>query len=492
MPNNPFLTLTSDAVTANRLARLQDTLRSLEISTREEYQAEIYSLVNSVLNLQGKMQPLLPVRGGSPAAVGDLTGSLTRLNLDATDLAAELLAIENQAGDLYNLTATQQNALRQTIREGLFLSTPAHFVEGFLHDTQLAAGYSATLDYNAGAAMLPLVKETPVKPVLSLGLGSRGSTSSLLTSLAQPTLGMAFVWDGPVLELIFTCNTPQILNRLQIQLDTYDGLEITALTTSPDGTLTQDVLEDMGISFLLMDATSGKYTGDVILDFPPRYVTQGRIRFEDRAGTAQIALRSLSFSSRQYSPTGTLTTLPIELARADATFLAEQSVTAPYTTITHQLSPDGVNFQNIDPGPVSLPRPCWYRALLQRSDAAFQNSQSALAASGASTAPNDSYTLESQSSVPLGNGVLERKIVLSNVSGGLILNDTPMPNTLRVQGASVFLGSGDYTLKGKQITFTGPQGLVTLTYQTSALGSAALAALKNYFTPLLSQVEFQA
>jgi len=72
-----------------------------------------------------------------------------------------------------------------------------------------------------------------------------------------------FLGDAPVIP------SPTIVNRLQIALDTYAGLEITNLTSSPDGLVFNDVLADLDVPMIILDATSGKCSGDVIIDFPP-------------------------------------------------------------------------------------------------------------------------------------------------------------------------------------------------------------------------------
>jgi hypothetical protein len=124
---NSLLLDSNDSVIADRLSRLQDSLRSLTLSTREDYQAAVYSLVNTVLNLGDNMQTLIQVRS-KPAIVGDLTQNLTLLNQDSNDIAAEILRIENSAGDLYNLAAASQNALRQLIRQSIYISNQQQFI----------------------------------------------------------------------------------------------------------------------------------------------------------------------------------------------------------------------------------------------------------------------------------------------------------------------------------------------------------------------------
>jgi hypothetical protein len=50
----------------------------------------------------------------------------------------------------------------------------------------------------------------------------------------------------------------------------------------------------------------------------------------------------------------------------------------------------------------------------------------------------------------------------------------------------------DFTLTGATLTFAATQALVTISYQTSALGASALASLQNYYSPLLYEARFQA
>jgi hypothetical protein len=58
---------------------------------------------------------------------------------------------------------------------------------------------------------------------------------------------------------------------------------------------------------------------------------------------------------------------------------------------------------------------------------------------------------------------------------------------------SLFLKSTtDFTLTGNTLTFTATQALVTISYQTSALGASALTSLQGYYSPLLYEASFQA
>jgi len=201
---NSLLLDSNDSVIADRLSRLQDSLRGLTLSTREEYQAAVYSMVNTVLNLGDNMQTLTQIRS-KPAIVGDLSQNLTLLNQDSNDIAAEILRIENSAGDLYNLAAASQNALRQLIRQSIYISNQQQFLAPFIDDSVLQPGYTATLDYNAGLATLPLGTQTLLSPTFSIGIGSSGSAVNAISNLSSTTVGTSFQWSGSSLEMLLRC-----------------------------------------------------------------------------------------------------------------------------------------------------------------------------------------------------------------------------------------------------------------------------------------------
>lgn len=480
----------NDSVTADRLSRLQDSLRALQLSTREGYQAAVYSMVNAVLNLGDEMQTLENVRP-RPAIVGDLTTNLTRLNQDSTDIAAEMLRIESNAGDLYNLAAASQNALRQLIRQAIYCSNKKQCMLPFIDDSTLQSGYTASIDFNAGVATLPLSKQTQVAPTITVGLGSVGKALTDISVLASPAIGSSFEWSGSTLELILSFPAATTVNRLIFDLDTYDGLEITTLTSSPDGLVFNDVLADLDVPAIVMDATSGKCSGDVVLDFPPRLVQQMRIVIEGRAGQTSFGLRSLSAFNRSYQSNGTLTTNPIYLSSTEVQFSTDELVSSPFSSVTHQISTDGVNFISVDPGVVTVTKPFWYRAVLSRSDSAFSQKSSPLLPIAATA--NAPYTVKSQTTQSLNNGIVEQTIVLSNVTGPVTFQNAPLPGSFQVQVGSIYLNKGtDYSLNGSTLTLTANQSLVTITFQTSALGAAALASLKNFYSPLLYKVSFKA
>jgi hypothetical protein len=477
----------------DRLGRLLGDIRLLQLATREEYQAEVFSRVNGVLALGNHMRPLILVTPEGPATVGDVSGNFAQLNQDAIDIASQLQRVETSAAQLYNLAAASQNALRQQIRESLYASNYRRFYEAFIHGRNLAESTLA-VDFNAGVASLPLVEEVAVVPAIAVGTNSDGDVVVDPAALLDGKIETALVFNGTRLELILTFEKPEIINRLHFELDDYQGLEITTLTSSPDGSVFEDVLADLGVRTLLLNGTTGKCSGDVILDFPPRHAKQMRIIIEDRVDVARIALRSLTVLRRRYQALGTAVTQPISLAASPAyAFSTDERVFDPFTSITHQISTDGVHFTNIVPGDVVVTAPFWYKVLLQRNANAFDEQSSALINAG-DLRQTDTYTLKRLSTVPVGAGIMERTIVLENITGPVRLRDVPLPATFRVLEGSLTLTSADYTFNGGVLSFPAPKTRtpVTVTYQTSALGAAALAARKEFYSPLLYEVRFEA
>lgn len=479
----------------DRLARISSKLRTLTLSTVEDYQADVYSLVNAVLSLGVAMTPLKPIGAEGPATVGDAAQNFTILNNDAADIAAEMLRIENTAADSYNLAASGMNQLRQQIREFIYGNNQQRYSEPFLNANNLT-GITASLDFNAGVATNPIVSSTLLTPVISIGTDSIGAidASSSLDFLTADIVGEAFVWNGSVLELVITFPTAKIMNRITINLDNYAGLEIDTFTTSPDGTLVQDVLVDLGQDRILIDGTSNKFSGDVIIDFPPRYILTARLIITDRTGSGLMAFRNFTCEQISYSSTGQLTSVSITAPTGNVVFTTVQNTFSPYATITHQLSYNGTQFISINPGDtIGLTgTPFFYRAVLERSSSAF-SAQSPLNQSPLDPVGSSFYTLSSSTTTPLGSGIIERTLQINNVSGPIVLRETPLPNSLVVQVGSVLLSTtnSDYTFSNLTLNFPTTITGLTITYQTSSLGSAATSDLESYYTPLLYEYKFE-
>lgn len=493
---NPIFTDPNNAILKDRLARVSEQLRNLTLATAEEYQAEVYSEVNAVLSLGIAMTPLSPVASEGPAIIGDVSINYELLNNDAQDIANELLRIEDAAATFFNLAATSQNQLRQQIRESIYASNQQRYSEDFLNSNKLT-GITGSLDFNAGVATNALLTETIVSPVFSIGPNSIGSIDpdGPLVNLTDGRVDTSFVWNGSTLELVFTFSTPQIMNRIILNMDTYAGLEIDTFTTSPDGTFIEDVLLDMNVDRILLDGTSSKFSGDVVIDFPPRHVQTARVIILDRVGNGLISFRELVCHKRRYSSTGQLTSVAINSPTGTVLFTTQQNVFDPFTSISHQISYDGTQFTAITPGTEITPirYPFFYRAVLERSSSRFNASQGPLIQSPLDPIGSNNYTLVSTTTTPLGNGIIERLLQVDSVTGPIVLRDTPMPNTLVVQEGSVILSlsAGDYSFTNNTIAFPGPVTGLTISYQTTSLGQAAVKDREEYYTPFLYEFKFE-
>ena len=132
--------------------------------TREDIVAEVYSELNGVLALGNNVSPLRPIAREAPAIAGDVQGNFQILNQDAQGIVQQLLDTEGSAAGLYNLFVSSQNNLRQMIREQLYQPSQRRYSEEFINSKRLDAQTSARIDYNAGVATAPLLKETARQP----------------------------------------------------------------------------------------------------------------------------------------------------------------------------------------------------------------------------------------------------------------------------------------------------------------------------------------
>ncbi len=496
MPANPIFTDPNDSLLVARLARISEELRTLTLSTVEDYQADVYSDVNSVLSLGIAMTPLKPVASEGPAVIGDVTTNYTLLNNDAQDIANEILQIEDATANSFNLAAASQNQLRQQIREFIYSSNPQRYSEDFLNTSHLTS-ITANIDCDAGLATNTLLDTVQLSPAFSTGPTSIGAidTSSSLANLTDGDSTTTLLWNGSTLELILTFATPRIMNRIEFNMDTYNELEIDTFTTSPDGTLIEDVLAVLNVDSISLDGTSCKFSGDVIIDFPPRYVQTARLIILDKVGIGLVSFREISCYAIRYFSTGQLTTLPINSPTGTIAFSSIQNVFAPYVSITHQISYDGTQFTAINPGDTIslLSSPFFYRAVLERSSSRFDSVQGPLVQSPLDPISSSYYTLTSTTTTPLGNGIIERTLQINSVTGPIVLREVPMPNTLVIQEGSVILStfSGDYSFTNNSIIFPSTATGLTITYQTSSLGDSALKDEKEYYTALLYEFKFE-
>src|ERR1035441_5219286 len=146
-----------------RLAQAEADLRGTPVVTREDLLATVYSALNAVLALGNNVTPLLPVAREGPAIAGNLNGNFQILNQDAQAIIRQFLGTENGAATLFNLFASTQNNLRQTVRQVIYTSGSRRYCEGFVHNTKLGTS-TAVVDFNAGVVSLPLVSGAVLTP----------------------------------------------------------------------------------------------------------------------------------------------------------------------------------------------------------------------------------------------------------------------------------------------------------------------------------------
>jgi hypothetical protein len=479
----------------DRLSRLADDIRQLELSTREEYQAELYSRVNAILAEGVEMTPLIPITAEGPAILGDLTRNLSLLNRDGADVAGQILRIEDIASRLYNLAASSQNSLRQQIRELALSSNQKRYLEPFINVSNLG-DFNGSIDQNAGVASLPLITDTELdltQATISIGNNSEGTQQSEVDTLTDGRIDTIFSWNGTKLELIVRFKQPEIINRLKIEMDDYQGLEVTVLETSPDGTLVENILGDLGVTSLELNGIQSKYSGDFILDFPPRHCSSLRLVLEDRVDVALIALRALSVFSRRYSNAGFIITKPITAPTGTVRFSTIEKTVAPLTSITHQLSYNGVHFSVIQPGQeiILTSTPYWYRAVFERSTTRFDDADAPIEGINSDPLANTNFVLGSSHSVPVGDGIMERTLFFQEITGPIKFRETPLPNTLQIQEGSVLLEPSEYAFNGGILSFEDDRGSITVTYQTSQLGAASIKQRQEYYSPLLYEARFE-
>ena len=133
------------------------------------------------------MQTLIQVRS-KPAIVGDLTQNLSLLNQDSNDIAAEILRIEDAQENLYNLAAASQNALRQLIRQSIYISNQQQFIAHFIDDLCSSSWlYRDSRLQRQGSATLPLGKQTTLSPTFAVGVASSGSAVNDISNLSLAT-----------------------------------------------------------------------------------------------------------------------------------------------------------------------------------------------------------------------------------------------------------------------------------------------------------------
>src|SRR5450756_1683757 len=392
MYDDSITTTGAQELLAARLAQAEASLRGIPVTTREDLLATVYSALNAVLSLGNNTTPLFPVAREGPAIAGDLNDNFRILNQDAQAIIKQLLGTENDAATLFNLFASTQNNLRQTIRERIYTSGSRRYVEEFISNTKLGA-CSAVVDFNAGVVSLPLVSEMFVQPdsidfgVACVGALGAGTTDLLLDGLTETSM----TWTGSRLELVFNFNTIQILNRFRIDLAGYQGLVVEEFSSSPDGVLREDLLAELPPSSRSLDGPSGQVQS--------QQITQ---------------------------PLG------------NVVFRAAQHTADKLTSITHQVSTDNIHYQSVAPGQtLTLAVPYWYRGILTRQDSNFDQAAAPVDMPGTHPGLNPDYTLQSTATTDLGGGIIERTLNFSAITGPVQLEETPLDGTLVVFNGTV-------------------------------------------------------
>ena len=489
-------TSTTNAILIGRLNRLQQQLRNLSFPTRQQYTAAVYSALNAVLALNYNMVPLVPILRNGPAVVGDVQSNLEVLNNNAQDVVAEITDLESQAAELYNLVAMTQNAVRQNLREQLLISTPTCYTESFINSKNLdSSNTSASFDYSTGLATPTLQSDTPISPSdIEVGPASVGSAvaGQGVDNLMAPQIGTFMAWSGPILELLVSFSSAQIINRLTIVQDNYQGMRLVGLTGSADGVTYNDILQDLLVDQLNIGGSSGKFSGDVVLDFQPRNIKQIQLTLEDTTGQDYIALRSLGFNQRVYAATGQVQSNAIASPAGNALFTTLQNPSNPVVSITHMVSFDKVNFQAVQPGTVVqlTSSPFWYRASMNRNANAVQQSTGLV---NTSTDPqiNENYTVTQTTSLDLGNNIMQRTVLFGSITGQVTFQDIPLPGTFSVWQGTVQIPSSNYSFSNNVLSFPGAMTNVTVIYQASYSGTSGIQALMNYYSAYLYEIQFQ-
>ena len=270
---------------------------------------------------------------------------MTILNQDAQGIVQQLLNTENDGAALYNLFASTQNSTRQMIREKLYQPSQRLYSEEFINSKRLDPSTTAKIDYNAGLATPPVSKSAAVTPgSANIGVASIGSSTTDISLLLDGLPQTAFVWTGNQVELVFTFNTPQIINRVTISLPCHQGISLVEFTSTPDGVLKEDLAADLPEENLSIDGSAGKYSGDWIADFDPRSVQQLRIVLADFVGNPSMTIRDVSFFQRKFSNSGMAQSLEITAPQGTVLFTADQHYAEDLTSISHQMSTDGVHY----------------------------------------------------------------------------------------------------------------------------------------------------
>jgi hypothetical protein len=490
--SNPPYTDSINSLLQDRLNRAITTLRGLSFPTREEYQAAVYSVINQIINNGYGMSKLPLINAYTPAKIGDYEDPLTVLNNDGIDSINELNRVENLLSQYYNSTVASENTLRQVIRDSMNSSSQTRFYEGFINSSHINSNSTGAIDVNAANYSAAISSTTVLSPTIAIGPASVGSIGlGTLSQLSSTNPLTYFSWLGSTLELIFTFPTPTPLNRIYIKQYNYGDLGITNLVSTPDGTYTQDILAELGVSVLLCDITSNKSSGESNIDFSPKSCGTLTMTIKDQTGLGVINLDWVQLIQRKFNSSAVLNSTQIMAPLGAVLFSAESIIEAPYTTISHQVSFDGTSYQGLTPGDsIVIPGSSyWYRGILTTNTSLISSSGASLT-SISSISPSTNYSLSSMNSTALGNNLVEKTLVFNNINGPILILDPIILDTLYVQQGASILSSSHYTLSSGTLTLDSTYSNVTIAYQTNA-SSNSITSLLNYFSPILVSYLFE-
>ena len=364
----------------------------------------------------------------------------------------QLLDTENDAASLYNLFASTQNTPRQMIRERLYQPSQRRYSEEFINSRRLDAqttGEHRLQRRRGHGAPTEGDRDRP-----GLGEDGRGERSDPPPFGYQPAAGRppgdGLRLDRPPVELVFTFNSPQIINRVSHLTARAPGALGGRVHLYPDGVLKEDLLADLPAANLSIDGSAGKYSGDWIADFDPRSVQQLRIVLADFVGNPSITIRNVTFLQRTFSNSGIAQSLRIDAPQGTVVFRADQHYADKLTSISHQISTDGVHYtaivpdQQIDVGSGGF----WYRAGMSAWMRTSTKPPARWTCPARIPASIRTTSVSNITTVDLGNGILERTINLASVSGMITLKETPLGGTLVVYQGTVVLPPPGYAVSG--------------------------------------------
>lgn len=483
---------TQNEVFRYRLEQARQNISSLNLPTKEEYQAAVVSELNRLMKLRGEALPLHQIMAETPALIGDIQQNLDILNSDVRAVSAQLLATEQTAAGLLNLYAATQGSLRRRLRQMLFMPTGAQFVQHFVAGDLLDES-TCEVDLNAGVATLPVAKQsTPVPDRIRVGVSSDGALldSSSMSSLLDGQPHTVLEWVGSRLELVFEFSTPVVLNRIAIEPHDYEGIAIDEMSFSPDGTFHEDVLDELPADFRKIDAESNKFSGQYVADFTPKETRFLKLVLRDYAGVKRIRLRGISFFSRSFRDAGYLRFKPVSLQAGRYRMETTGTVTPPLTSIQHQISSDGAKFKVIQPGEeFQASGPLWYRAFFERSDGKFESDQNPYIVGVQNPDASSAFTASQPAgTVDLGGGIYLREIPLDTLTEAIRLKDMALPGTVEVEVSGEKLAPEAFTFSQNILSLKSqllPANAVVLRYQTSLAGQSSFSLRKAFFSPYL-------